>query len=1026
MAALIFAAGIGILAFIAAASLQEDFQKQIGHEQQSAAQYVAHTLDGHVKLRRDALLTLAEHLQDNPDFSPKRLQSYLMDKHIATKLFKRDIYILSKEGVRIAERPLRDTIGTSYADTPYFQEVMKHGKPVIKVILGRFAQKPVLVVAVPIFNSEGSILGALCGTEIVETGSFLYLSNEARNGQTGGFHVYALDQGIYAASTDPSRVLQKIPGPGINPLLDRRMQGYLEPGRTVNSRGVDIFSAAAMAETPNWMVSAYMPTEEALAPLHRATRTIYIGSAFVILLVALLVWLGLRRALAPLESAARAIGKSGSGALALEPITVEGSREIRFLLQNFNLLQRHVAEQNDVIRKERDELEKLVAVRTAELESRTVELEAIFNDAPVGIAILKDRHIVRCNPKIEDLLGYAPNELIGRSSRVIYASDVDYVDVGHDLYVAQTEGRIWRREMHLVRKNGSLLWVRFWAQPLGDNRASGPLLAIVEDATLERQAAEFLQQQKDRAEESNLAKSTFLANMSHEIRTPMNAIIGLAHLLRSDNPTPRQLDRLGKIDGAAQHLLSIINDILDMSKIEAGKLTLETQNFALGALLDHVRSLIGDAAQAKGLTVEIDGGRVPQWLRGDATRLRQCLLNFASNAVKFTEVGTVSLRASLVDERDDRLCVRFEVADSGIGISPEQLARLFQDFEQAEASTTRKYGGTGLGLAITRRLATMMGGDAGAESTPGKGSVFWFSVWLERGHGVSVTTEHHLAHAEQELRLRHPGARILLADDNPINREVAMELLHGVGLQVEVAEDGAIAVEMAKSATYDLVLMDVQMPNMNGMDATQAIHALPGWKDKPILAMTANAFDEDREACRRAGMCDFIAKPVDPEAMYATLVQWLPLRQSPDTGTPAPAVVEKPVVDVTPSDSSSATDETMTRLALLRGVDVGYGLTLLRGNQGKYLRLLNMFLDGKKDAMLQVSLSLDEGKIDSALQQLHRFKGAAGNLGLKALHELATELEDLLVDSNYDAHQALKRISEINRFIRQVATALNR
>ncbi|TXI86976.1 MAG: response regulator [Cupriavidus sp.] len=382
--------------------------------------------------------------------------------------------------------------------------------------------------------------------------------------------------------------------------------------------------------------------------------------------------------------------------------------------------------------------------------------------------------------------------------------------------------------------------------------------------------------QRDQAEGASRAKTEFLANMSHEIRTPLNAIIGLNYLMRRDGVTPSQAVRLDKIDGASRHLLSLINDILDLSKIEAGRVQLESANFHLSSVLDSVASIIAESARSKGLAIEMDADSVPLWLQGDPTRLRQALLNLAGNAVKFTSAGTVCIRAKLLEDHQERLLVRFEVQDTGIGIPADAIPSLFRAFAQADSSITRQFGGTGLGLAITKRLTEMMGGECGVESQPGAGSTFWFTVWLRRGHGA-LPSRADLAQVDVEelLRSRHKGEKILVAEDNGVNQEVLLALLHGVGLHADVASDGAEAVALAKSGDYSMALMDMQMPVMSGVEATREIRRLPSWEDRPIIAFTANAFDEDREACRASGMDDFVSKPVEPSMLYKAILHWL-------------------------------------------------------------------------------------------------------------------------------------------------------
>jgi two-component system sensor histidine kinase/response regulator len=658
-------------------------------------------------------------------------------------------------------------------------------------------------------------------------------------------------------------------------------------------------------------------------------------------------------------------------------------------------------------------------------EAKLRQLAQAVEQSPESIAITDlEARIVYVNEAFVRNSGFSREEAIGQNSRVLQSGKTPK-DTYNALWEAMTQGRPWKGEFINKRKDGSEYVEFAIITPLRqeDGRISH-YVAVKEDISEKKRLGLELDQHrlhledlvalrtselllaKTQAETANQAKSAFLANMSHEIRTPMNAILGLTHLLQRDGVTPGQADRLNKIGSAAHHLLTIINDILDLSKIEAGKLLLEEQDFALSAVLDHVASMIGDSAQAKGLRITVDGDSVPLWLRGDATRLRQAVLNLAGNAIKFTAQGRVSLRAKLLDEQEDRLRVRFEVEDTGIGIAADQIPRLFQAFEQADSSTTRHFGGTGLGLAITRHLAQMMGGEVGVESEPGKGSTFWFSVLLGRGHGIMPLPERHSDSAETELRQHRAGARLLLAEDNAINREVALELLHGVGLAVDTAENGQVALEMAQAAPYDLVLMDLQMPVLDGLAATQAIRALPGWQNTPILAMTANAFDEDRRACMQVGMNDFVAKPVDPAELYSRLLKWLPIR--PEAPPAATTVPDQPVAGAHAVGValSPALEKTLTRLCAIPGLEVARPLSVLHGNVAKYLGLLRQFIAAHAGDMARVMECLAARDTAAARQVAHGLKGVAATLGAMRLSEQARQLESQLRE-NGDADAVL-------------------
>jgi len=698
----------------------------------------------------------------------------------------------------------------------------------------------------------------------------------------------------------------------------------------------------------------------------------------------------------------RSDGMDFDAEVTLSAMEFSGRRALHAVIRD--VTERKAAEK--ALHRLNEELGSRVRQNTADLEASYAKLrDTEFAMDKVGIGIHWVDYVtgrfIHVNQFAAEVLGYTREELLQRT-----VSDIDRnfpASAFREINERIRQQGFLKFETEQTRKDGSRVPVEmtvYYHPEAGD--APSRMISFMLDITERKQAERDLRAAKVAAEEASTAKSAFLANMSHEIRTPLNAILGLNHLMQADTMTPEQVERLKKMEVASRHLLSIINDILDLSKIEAGRLEIEADNFHLSAVIDNVASIIRESVRGKGLDLEVDPDGVPLWLRGDVTRLRQSLLNLASNAVKFTDRGRIVIRAVLLESRGEALQVRFEVADSGIGLTPEQQALLFESFRQADSSTARKYGGTGLGLALTKRLVEMMGGEVGVDSVVGNGSTFWFSVRLQRGHGPMPMPDKADAIQAAEIRLRkgYRGARLLLAEDNPINAEVVTQIIHAAGLDVAVAESGRVALEMVGEQRFDLILMDMQMPEMDGLAATRAIRCLSTYATTPILALTANAFAEDRRACLESGMSDVLTKPVDPALLYEALLRWLPgaVRHPEDTAA----------LQATTATTPLAAD--LDVLRSLPGIDVERGLLFLNGRADSYWRLLGQFVWVHEPDLVALDARLAAGECAAAGRIAHSLKGAAATLGLLAIADLATRLDACLKED-----QILERDGELVR-----------
>ena len=772
-----------------------------------------------------------------------------------------------------------------------------------------------------------------------------------------------------------------------------------------------------------------------------------------------------------------------------------------------------------------------------EISRQRSTMRALVNSIPDPI-FYKDHEgrYLGCNEAYASMVGRTIDEVKGLSCADLFPPDVAAAMRARDK--TMMESLQWVSAEHWVTYpdgRRSLLDTRvspFWYE---DGKKGG-LLGVSRDITNRKADEDAIRFAKESAEEATRMKSDFLANMSHEIRTPMNAIIGLSHLALKTDMSPRQRDYITKVHRSGQHLLGIINDILDFSKVEAGKLTVENIDFDLDKVLDNVANLISEKCSAKGLELVFNiAPDVPQSLIGDSLRLGQILINYANNAVKYTESGEVMIGVTLAHLTLEDVLLRFSVRDTGLGLTEEQISRLFQSFSQADSSTTRKYGGTGLGLAISKKLAELMGGEVGVSSVFGKGSDFWFTVRLgisqqpkrvllpqpdlrgrralvvdDNEHARSVirgmleamtfevvdvdsgraaidavrgaharqqpfdivyldwrmpgmdgmeaarqiralellptptlvmvsaygreemikeaeslgivnmlvkplspsmlfdTTIEAMGMQRQEARVNHAattdnvaqllpvrGARILLAEDNEINQQIASELLTDAGFVVELADNGQLALEMAQRSSYDLVLMDMQMPVMDGLSATAAIRRIARLDSLPIVAMTANAMEKDRRSCLDAGMNDFLTKPIDPDEMWRMLLKWIRPKL-----TPKPALATGSATDLAsvataevPAPSPRTDSELPEHIA---GLDVASGLARMMGKKKLYLAMLQKYVKGQKDCVRSLQEALQAQDRATAQRLAHTLKGVSATIGATAVADFAGAIEHTL------------------------------
>ncbi len=631
------------------------------------------------------------------------------------------------------------------------------------------------------------------------------------------------------------------------------------------------------------------------------------------------------------------------------------------------------------------------------LNQKVKELEGIMEHAGVGIALIRNRTFLTVNETLAKIINMPKEEFPGKSTRILFASDAEYEEFAKIFYPSLMKGESVSYELERLMPNGEKRWFQITATAINP----GPLeemntVWIGNDITELKHLQLELEEQKIKAEEASRAKSAFLANMSHEIRTPLNGVIGMLSLLGATRLDEKQKEYIQVAHASAEALLFLINDILDISKIEAGKMEFDNVDFNLPDMLTEFSKSFALAAGKKGLKYEVHVAKnVPSVLRGDPGRLRQVLINLTGNALKFTERGKIELSVELVRDLGQEAIIKFSVRDTGIGIPKDKLDILFQKFSQVDISISRKFGGTGLGLAISKKIVELMDGQIGVESEEGKGSIFWFTVKLPKGKQSESFPEAAKKEDGQKVPARdiRLKGRVLVVEDNPVNQKVVMGFLKRLGVRAEAVNNGKEAVEVLEMIPYDLVLMDIQMPVMDGFSATRAIRSRDSRvlnRQIPIIAVTAHAFKEEVSKCIDAGMNDYLSKPIESQRLKEVLVKWLPVcsedelaRQDSDRekGVSSVQGMSPDKTDLPIFDKDDFLERTMNDLELGRQV-------------------LEMFLESGSQLLDSLEEAIKNENSQEVMRIAHSLKGSSGNVGAKRLSEFALLLERMSKEGN--------------------------
>ena len=840
--------------------LENTIRETIETTQFSYVSALAQSVDDKLGLIQNALISSASQIGVDLVADHDKAQNFLDSRFSLDSLFQNATFLFSADGRLIAESPFiagRRNRDISYRE--YFRTTMKTGKAFVSnpFISTHNQDHPVVIMTAPVRDRKGRIIAVLAGSfDLLGDKNVIADLATMKSGKSG--YVYLFTTGrTMIMHPDRYRIMKQDTMPGSNILFDRAIDGFEGSGETINSHGLRFLTSFKRLQKADWILAANFPSEEAFAPLAKARR--YYTSAFAVLIVfvAAAVWLMMQRFLAPLDIMARHLRHPDFAGSRL-PESFTGNDEIGTLARSFNSMVELQERQRQILR------------------STDAMYADIFDHIGVGVSLISpEMKILSLNPVMRkwfpNIRQEDPRECFVLFNDPPGTEPCHYCPTIKTLRDGQTHEAVTMTPTPDGIRNYKVV-----SSPVCDETgAVVSAIEVVEDITEHVNFEQGLREAKQAAESANRTKSEFLANMSHEIRTPMNGILGMTQLLGMTGPTEEQKEYLEYIESSGRNLMTLINDILDLSKIESGKIELEHSGFSLEQAVNDVINTQKSAIRAKHLGINlIITPEIPQTVYGDQLRFKQIMLNLIGNAVKFTEQGEITVSAGIGCLVEDTAIVNISVRDTGIGIAPDQHEKIFGAFNQADASTTRRYGGTGLGLTICRRLVELMGGSIGVESTGENGSEFHVSLPFEIAPNAETVP------AEPGVQNLREGPRlsILVVEDNPTNQKFIGALLRKTGHRVTCGNDGKQALEAWRSAHFDCILMDIQMPVMGGEEALKQIRndESANGRHVPVIALTAHALKGDQERFLAQGFDGYLTKPLRIAKLIEQLNQLLP------------------------------------------------------------------------------------------------------------------------------------------------------